>query len=104
METITSKEILEKDELYELQDSFCGSGIPFKYMPTKEEIEWAEFIRGKYSIGDWFFNSLNAQNELVFESPGELSEAINNDGIPFKAVMLSEETALQKLFFWLSSE
>lgn len=100
MKTYTSKEILSSD-LYSLQDSFSCSGSPFKYQLTKEEFDWVKFIKGKYCIADFIFN--NIENlVLTFSDPFALSEALINDGIPNKAVMLSDDTALQKLFFWLN--
>lgn len=101
MKTYTSESILSMSDLYDLQDSFCGSGIHFQYEPTKGEVEWAYFIRGKYLIADWFFDNFN-DGKLVFKSYSDLAEAIEGDGMPPKAIMLSDDTALQRLFFYLS--
>jgi len=98
----TSDEILNKDDLYELQDSFSSSGIPFKYQITEDELQWANFIKGKYCIADFVLNNIDKKGILHFNCPFELIEAIENDGMNNKAVMLSDETALQKLFFWLT--
>tara|TARA_R100000541_G_C1844588_1_gene76509 strand:- start:174 stop:488 length:315 start_codon:yes stop_codon:yes gene_type:complete len=102
MEIYNSKEILQADDLYQLQDKFSSSGIPFKYQMSKEEFEWAKFIKNKYCISDFVLK--NTDNDLVlsFNCPFELNEALNNDGMQPKAVMLSDDTALQKLFFWLA--
>lgn len=100
----TSKQILESEDLYSLQDSFCSSCIAFKYQLTEGEIQWANFIKDKYCISDFVLKNTDENGVLSFNCPYELSEAINSDGIPYKAVMLSDDTALQKLFFWLSSD
>lgn len=97
-----SDEILQADDLYELQDSFSCSGTPFKYQMTPAELGWLDHVRGKYSIADWIDKNLDSQGLLTFDDSQEMSEALLNDGIPQKAVMLSDETALQRLFFWLS--
>ena len=102
MKTYNSKYILESDDLYDLQDSFCCSCTPFKYQLTNDEIEWCKFIKGRYGIADYIYNNSDNNFLLTFNSPIELSDTLKYDGMPYKAVMLSDETALQKLFFWLS--
>jgi hypothetical protein len=102
MKTYNSKQILKKEDLYDLQDSFASSGIAFKYQLTEGEYNWALFIKNKYCISDFVLKNTDENKVLTFNCPFELSEALNNDGIEYKAVMLSDETALQKLFFWLS--
>lgn len=101
MKKYNSNDILNMDDLYELQDSFSSSGTPFQYEMTEDEINWALFIKDKYCIADFIFNNLN-ENTLTFNCPFALQEALNNDGIENKGVMLSDDTALQRLFFWLS--
>lgn len=102
MKIYNSKEILQAENLYLLQDEFCSSGIPFKYQITKEEYEWARFIKGKYCISDFVLKNTDTDLVLSFDCPFELNEALSNDGMQPKAVMLSDDTALQKLFFWLA--
>ena len=102
MDIYTSKEILELEDLYELQDKFVCMGIPFKYKITEAEINWAKFNKGKYSINDWVLKNIDENGLLVFNCAFELEECLQSDGIDHKAVMLSDETALQRLFFWLS--
>lgn len=103
MKRYTSNEILKTEDLYELQDSFSSSGTPFEYQLTEGEHEWAKFIKGKYSIADFVLSNTNEDKVLTFRCPFEMSEALNDDGIPYGAVMLSEDSALQKLFFWLNT-
>ena len=101
MVTYTSDQILESSDLYDLQDTFSSSGIPFQYQMTDGEMEWLRFINGKYSIADYINENLE-NGLLTFNDSETLKEVLESDGIDNKAVMLSDETALQKLFFWLS--
>lgn len=109
MRTYTAKEILDTDDLYELQDSFCSSGIPFKYQITKDELGWLRFIKNRYSIADWLYSKkwieLDDSIVIIFDDYYTMSKALDEDceGIG-KAVCLSDDTALQKLFFWLYTE
>jgi DNA polymerase sigma len=100
-ELYTSKDILSKDNLFELQDSFSFFGVPFKYEMTEGELRWIDFVIGRYCIADWIVSNLKG-NILTFDCPIALKEAIEGDGMDNKAVMLSDDTALQRLFFWLS--
>lgn len=99
-----SEEILAMEDLYDLQDSFCSSGIPFRYQLTLDEMGWVNYTKGKYSIADWVLSNLDENEVLTFEDPQEMSKALYDNGMPPKAVMLSDSTALQKLFFWLYDE
>lgn len=101
MERYTSKQILAMDELYDIQDSFCSCGTPFEYVLTEGERGWMDFIRGNYCIVDWIDENREG-NILTFNDAQELSEALFNDGNSYKAVMLCDKTALQKLFLWLN--
>tara|TARA_R110000824_G_scaffold145549_1_gene313891 strand:- start:203 stop:517 length:315 start_codon:yes stop_codon:yes gene_type:complete len=100
MKIYKSEEILNSEDLYELQESFSSSGTPFKYQLTEGEIGWAKFNKGKYCINDFVLKNTDEKNILTFNCPFELSEELMNDGSQ-KAIMLSDDTALQKLFFWL---
>lgn len=104
MKIYTSKEVLSENDLavYDLQDSFLSSGTPFKYKLTESEYDWALFIKNKYSISDFVLKNTDENKIMTFNCSFELNEALQNDGINHKAVMLSDDTALQKLFFWLS--
>ena len=106
MKTYTSEDILNdpnEETIYSLQDTFSGSGIAFKYQLTEEEYNWAVFNKGKYSINDYILDNTDKNKVVTFNDPCELSEVLEADGIPHKAVMLSDDTALQKLFFYLSN-
>lgn len=102
MNIYTSNQILQSEDLYELQFTFSSRGIPFKYKITEDELQWAKFNKGKYSINDWVLENIDKDGYLIFNCPLELSQCLQVDGINHKAVMLSDETGLQKLFFWLS--
>lgn len=104
MKLYTSNEILEQEDLYPLQDTFGSSGISFQYRMTGEELGWLTFVQGRYSIADWIMDNLEA-DVLTFDCPETMSRAMDDDceGAG-KAVCLSDDTALQKLFFWLYSE
>ena len=110
MNIYTSDQILAMGDLYELQDTFCSSGIPFQYKLTEGEYGWLQFVKGKYSIAEWIEKNVSVENELnelilTFDCPESLSQALHDDcGHALKAVCLSDDTALQKLFFWLSHE
>jgi hypothetical protein len=104
LEIYTSEDILQADDLYEIQDRFCCSNIPFQYQMTLGEIEWYHMVKNRYEIADWITKNTDNEMVLTFDDPFELSEALTNDGMAPKAVMLSDETALQRLFFWLCNE
>lgn len=71
---------------------------------TEGEIGWLMFIQGKYSIADWVMANMDEDGILTFNCPFEMAEALNDDMYSYKAVMLSDDTALQKLFFWLGND
>ena len=99
-----SKTILQAEDLYELQDTFSCFGIPFQYQMTPGEIGWYHMIKNRYCIADWITSNTDGEMILTFNDPIELSQALNDDTMAPKAVMLSDDTALQKLFFWLYNE
>ena len=97
----TSEYITEQKDLYQFQD-LRSSGIPFKYQLTDGEVEWAYFLRHRYEIADWVIENTDDQNVLTFGDYDGLTAALKNDGMHPKAVMLSENSALHRLFLWLS--
>ena len=102
LQLVSSNEILEKDDLYDLQFSFSCCSIPFQYELTSEEYQWAKFLEGKYAIAHYVLSNLDHNRILTFHDSQFLMQALIDDGIPHKAVMLSDDTALQRLFYWLS--
>ncbi len=103
----SSNQILAMDDLYQIQDQ-GSSGIPIEYQLTTGEIGWVDFVRGRYSIADYIdqHTSLwHGVTVLTIDDTMEMSQALDDDcGGAGKAVCLSDDTALQKLFFWLYSE
>ncbi len=99
-----SADILAADDLYTLQEEFCSYGQAFTYQLTESELGWLDFVRGRYSIADWIDD--NSEGDLLtFNCAEEMSRALDDDCEGFgKAVCLSDDTALQKLFFWMYSE
>ena len=99
MKTYTSKEILERDDLYDIHEM-----DNIQYELTEGELNWLYFVRGKYSIADYLLDTLD-ENRVVTLDTLELSQALDDDCQGFgKGVCLSDDTALQKLFFWLYTE
>ena len=92
----TSKQILEADDLYEVQEMGCC-----KYRLTSGELAWLDFVTGKYDIADYLRNSLH--NGVVTLGSEPMSEALDADNghSGGKAACLSEDTALAKLMWWL---
>ena len=96
--------ILSLDDLYDIQEQ-ASNLVPVRYLLTDDEMGWLSFVNGKYSIADFVTENSSIDDEtenyiLSIES-FDLSVALDDDceGMG-KAVMLSDDTALQKLFFW----
>lgn len=101
MKIYTSDEILVAEDLCDLQESFCN-GLSFGYKMTQEDFEYLDFARGRYLISNWIDDNCGSDDILVFSCPFEMSRALHDDGLKHKAACLSDESALQRLFFWLS--
>lgn len=102
----TSDEILVMDDLYLIQDQVASLGIDIKYQMTEGEIQWYHFIKGRYSIADYIHNnSVINENGFILTINSEISKYLDDDvkGLG-KAVMLSDDTALQKIIFWVYNE
>ena len=100
----TSEEILNSDDLYDLQE-MASSGIPINYQMTKDEIGWFDFVKHAYVITDYISDNSDGNFLLTIDDIETMSKALDDDCGGFgKAVMLSDETALQKIFFWLYQE
>ena len=58
-----------------------------------------DFVNGRYSIADYINKNTDSEGVTTFY-PEEFSKALDDDcGGCGKAVCLSDETALQKIFF-----
>ena len=77
-----------------------------KYQLTEAEIGWLDFVKGKYCIADHIIENSeeNEKGKLVYtmDTMG-LSEALKNDDCTCKAVCLSDDTTLQAIFFYSST-
>ena len=71
-----------------------------KYKLTEAELGWLQFVKGRYSIYDHLANNMN-DGVYTVDTLG-MSEALLDDGIDCKAVCLSDDTALQAIFFYSS--
>lgn len=99
-----SEEVLASEDLYTIQEAVCSTCIGIKYQLTESELGWMDHIRGKYSIVDYV--DRNTENGILTISDAhELSVALDHDcrGAG-KAIMLADDTALQKIFFWCYDE
>ena len=100
----TSDDILSADDLYGIQDK-ASLGIAFKYQLTSGELGWLEFAKGCYSIADVIYNKLDNDGVLLFDNCDDFSIAMDEDcGGAGKAACLSDDTALQRILFWIYSE
>lgn len=91
----TSDEILALDST-KLADVLSENTF-IKYQLTEDEKGWIDFVRGKYNIADYIDD--NEEDGVVEINIIDFSVAIDLDGGEGKAVCLSDETALQKIFF-----
>ena len=69
-----------------------------QYKLTESEIEWLSFVSGRYSIASHICD--NMLDGVYTMDTIALSTCINDDGMFPKAVMLSDDTALQAIFFY----
>lgn len=96
----TSKEVLDCPEA--TQDVFSSfDGIT--YEPTEAELGWRDFVKGKYYIADYLSErqEIDENGKIIFHIDQDFSKALDEDckGAG-KAVMLSDDTALQAIFFY----
>jgi len=104
MKIYTSDEILEAEDLYDLQE-MASSGIPIYYEMTQGEIIWYNFILNKYSITEYITENTNGEFILTIADTEEMSKYLDYDcKNAGKATMLADDSALQKIFFWLYQE
>ena len=96
MNQLTSQQILTNPD--DLHDK-----IPFQYTMTDGEIAWYNHTYGKYCVPDWINEAGDGEFTLTIndDSIETMSEALDDDQMPPKAVMLSDDSALQHIFFYL---
>jgi len=103
MNLYTSEQILkyseDHDDFFMFDDDFSLMG-GLKYTLTEAENQWLEFVRGRYCIADYIIDNTDDNGVTTFDSD-EFSKALDNDcGGCGKAVCLSDDTALQMIFFY----
>lgn len=89
------KVIREADELCEQ--------VPFTYQMTDGEVEWFWYVSAKYCIADWVQDNSDEDFILTIDDDSivTMSKALDDDAMSPKAVMLSDDSALQHIFFYL---
>ena len=102
----TSESLKKKDGKFENYHYQLEDGD--RYQLSSDELEWLDFVKGRYSIYDHIVdNSEYGENDsdliYVVDTMG-MSKALYEDGCNYKAVCLSEDTALQAIFFYSSFE
>ena len=114
----TSEQILADKDLafYEIAEKVCSSGITIEYVLDDSERGWMEFVKDKYTIYDYIMKNLKWVDledpetgtqvaVLTISCADELSRALDADcSGAGKAVCLSDDTALQAIFFSLYQE
>jgi len=113
----TSEEILsDKDIAFYNIPERVSSGMPIHYIIADEEWGWMKFVEGKYTIHDYIMENLTWVDPddpeaefqvavLTINCADELSRALDADcGGAGKAACLSDDTALQAIFFSLYQE
>lgn len=98
----TSQEILSElakdDDFFLFDDAFsCCEKVEYKL--TEAENGWLDFVRGRYSIHDYIVDNTDENGVTSFD-PYEFSPILDDDGMAGKAVCLSDDTALQAIFFY----
>ena len=101
----TSKSLKDQDDDFENYHYQLVDGE--KYLLTDGEADWLlNWVKGKYSIADHLLeNIVETDDGLVYtvDSIG-LGEALEADGMFPKAVMLSDDSALQAIMFYSAFE
>lgn len=100
----TSEMILDDDgTIFEIQEKICSHGSDIQYQLTPDEMQWLVFINGRYSIADYLMKNVVEDNIVILND--DLSRALDDDCEGYgKAVMLSDDTALQMIFFYCYQE
>ena len=73
-----------------------------QYRLTEAELSWLRFVLGRYAIADHIRKNL-VDGVYTVDLHG-MSEALEDDGMFPKAVCLSDDTALQAIFFYSANE
>ena len=73
-----------------------------QYRLTEGELGWLKFVSGRYTIADHIRDNL-VDDVYTVDLEG-MSRALDDDGMPYKAVCLSDDTVLQSIFFYSAHE
>ena len=73
-----------------------------KYRLSNGELGWLKFVSGRYAIADHIRENL-VDDVYTVDLQG-MSESLEDDGMFPKAVCLSDDTALQSIFFYSAYE
>tara|TARA_B110000902_G_C13757915_1_gene379377 strand:+ start:43 stop:351 length:309 start_codon:yes stop_codon:yes gene_type:complete len=73
-----------------------------QYRLTDGELGWLDFVGGRYSIADHLEDNM-VEGVYTMDSYG-LGEALDETGMFPKAACLSDDTALQAIFFYSAKE
>lgn len=99
------KELYDVDSgIYQLTEAVSSSGMSLKYRLTEDELGWLDFVRGHYQIAEYIGDNME-DDVLTIDCVMEMSKALDDDckGAG-KAIMLSDDTSLQTLLFWLYTD
>ena len=107
------KENIHTSQSLKSQDDHEGDNYHYqlvdgeKYLLTDGEADWLfNWVKGKYSIADHLMeNIVETDKGYVYTMQSiELGEALEADQMFPKAVMLSDDSALQAIFFYSACE
>jgi len=99
--TYTTDTTSEAD-LYKIADMVSLSGLTIKYQLTPGELEWLKFIKGRYCIYDYIIKRLDGDIITIDDT---ISAWLDKDNAYCgKATCLSDESTLQKIFWFCYSE
>ena len=73
-----------------------------QYKLTESELGWLDFVSGRYAIASHICD--NMINDVYTMDSLSLGTCLDDDGMFPKAVMLSDDTALQAIFFYSAIE
>ena len=93
----TSESLKAQDGDYENYHYQLEDGEQYKL--TESELGWLAFVDGRYSIADHLRDNMSSKGVYTMDSYG-LGVALEETGMAPKAVCLSDDTALQAIFFY----
>jgi len=73
-----------------------------KYRLNDDELEWLDFVHGRYAIADHLLDNM-VGGVYTVDTCG-LGEALEETGMFPKAACLDDDTALQAIFFYSACE